>query len=82
MAGEEPADPPALHPDPLLMEGAPTRSWTPPPWYPHTTAPSLADALAALRAMLWHRRKPPAWSNGPHPDETLDPVLAALARAA
>ncbi len=54
----------------------------PTPGYPHRTDRSLADAFVALRAMLWHRRRPPAWSNGPHPDETLDPVLAALARAA
>lgn len=65
-----------------LQTWGPKRSWTPTPWYPHKTAPSFADALAALRTMLWHQRITPVWSNGPHPDETLDPILTALARAA
>lgn len=58
------------------------RSWTPTPWYPHKTAPSFADALAALRTLLWHQRITPVWSTSPHPDETLDPILTALAQAA
>lgn len=56
-----------------LQTWGPNRSWTPTPWYPHKTSPSFADALAALRAMLWHQRITPVWSIGPHPDKPSTP---------
>lgn len=58
------------------------RSWTPTPWYPHKTNPSFADALAALRRLLWHQRITAVCSTLPLPDKIIRPLVDTLARAA
>ena len=58
------------------------RSWTPTPWYPTKTHASFADALAALRAVLWRQRITRLCSVGPHPDDIRDQLIDVLAQAA
>jgi hypothetical protein len=57
------------------------RTWRPTPWYLRKTTPSFADALAALRRLLWHRITS-VWSTQPHPTKMLGPMIDALAYAA
>lgn len=59
-----------------------TRTWTPTPWYLRKTTPSFADALAALRRLLWHQRITAVCSKPPLPPEIVDPMIDALAYAA
>jgi hypothetical protein len=58
------------------------RSWTPTPWYPHKTTPSFADALAALRRLLWQQRITALCSAVPLPTKIIRPLIDTLARAA
>jgi hypothetical protein len=58
------------------------RSWTPTPWYPAKTHASFADALAALRAVLWRQRITRVCSSGPLPDDIRDQLIDVLAQAA
>jgi hypothetical protein len=58
------------------------RSWTPTPWYPNKTTPSFADALAALRRLLWHQRITAVCSAAPLPTKIIRPLIDTLARAA
>lgn len=58
------------------------RSWTPTPWYPNKTTPSFADALAALRQLLWHQRITLLWPAAPLPAKIIRPLIDTLARAA
>ena len=58
------------------------RSWTPTPWYPTKNHASFADALAALRATLWHQRITPMCSPQPLPHEIRDQLIHVLAQAA
>ncbi len=41
-------------------------TWTSRPWYPAKRAPSFADALAALRLVLWRQRIFIASDSSPH----------------
>jgi hypothetical protein len=58
------------------------RSWTPTPWYPNKITPSFADALAALRQLLWQQRITTLCSTTPLPPKILQPLINTLARAA
>jgi hypothetical protein len=58
------------------------RSWTPTPWYQRKTTPSFADALAALRRLLWHQRITAVCSTTPLPAKIIRPLVDTLARAA
>jgi hypothetical protein len=58
------------------------RSWTPTPWYPRKATPSFADALAALRRLLWHQRITTVCSTAPLPAKIIRPLVDTLARAA
>jgi hypothetical protein len=58
------------------------RSWTPTPWYAHKTTPSFADALAALRRLLWQQRITTLCSAAPLPTKIIGPLIDTLARAA
>jgi hypothetical protein len=65
----------------ILVYGA-RRSWTPTPWYPRKTAPSFADALAALRRLLWQQRITAVCSATPLPTKIIRPLIDTLAYAA
>ena len=58
------------------------RTWTPTPWYARKTTPSFADALAALRRILWRQRITAVCSPRPLPPKIIDPMIDALAYAA
>jgi hypothetical protein len=58
------------------------RSWTPTPWYPSKSHASFADALAALRATLWHQRITRLCSPEPLPHQIRDQLIDVLAQAA
>ena len=58
------------------------RSWTPTAWYGHKTTPSFADALAALRRLLWRQRITAMCSTAPLPAKIIRPLIDTLARAA
>jgi hypothetical protein len=58
------------------------RSWPSLPWYPHKTTPSFADALAALRRLLWQQPITALCSTPPLPDKITRPLIHTLARAA
>ncbi|MBM4060832.1 MAG: transposase [Planctomycetes bacterium] len=64
----------------LLTHGA-TKTWTARPWYPGKTVASFADALAALRRVLWRHtifsRSASQW----HLRKTVAVLIEALARA-
>jgi len=59
-----------------------TPSWLPLPWYKTKRTPSFADALAALRRVLWRHRLFPTSETGPVPPKMLDSLIDELARAA
>jgi hypothetical protein len=58
------------------------RTWSTKPWYRHKNTPSVLDALAALRRLLWSQRITTLSSPEPHDHEILDVLLDALAYAA
>jgi hypothetical protein len=58
------------------------RSWKPTAWYPDKTTPSFADALAALRRLLWRQRITAVCSAAPLPAKIIRPLIDTLARAA
>ena len=58
------------------------RSWTPTPWYTAKTHASFADALAALRVVLWRQRITQVCSAEPLPDDIRDQLIDVLAQAA
>lgn len=58
------------------------RSWTPTPWYPSKTHASFADALAALRVVLWRQRITRVCSHEPLPADIRDQLIGVLAQAA
>jgi hypothetical protein len=58
------------------------RSWTPTPWYASKTHASFADALAALRVVLWRQRITPVCSHEPLPADIRDQLIDVLAQAA
>jgi len=57
-------------------------TWPSLPWYPAKTRPSFADALAALRRVLWRRRISSASELGPHPAKIFAALIEVLATAA
>ena len=65
-----------------LQVWGPQRSWTPTPWYPAKTHASFADALAALRVVLWRQRITPVWSHDQLSDDIRDQLIGVLAQAA
>lgn len=58
------------------------RSWTPTPWYRSKTTPSFADALAALRQLLWQQQITSLSPAEPLPTKIIRPLIDTLARAA
>lgn len=58
------------------------RSWTAMPWYPNKRTPWFADALAALRRLLWQQRITAVCSAAPLPQKIIRPLVDTLARAA
>jgi len=60
-------------------------SWPTLPWYPAKRRPSFADALAALRSVLWHERIFANFGSRPLPSKITDVtngLIEILARAA
>lgn len=57
-------------------------SWPSLPWYSAKRTPSFADALAALRRVLWRERVFSRYDRRPLPRKTADAILEALVRAA
>lgn len=57
-------------------------SWPALPWYSAKRTPSFADALAALRRVLWRERVFSKYDRRPLPRKTADAILEALVRAA
>jgi len=57
-------------------------SWPSLPWYSAKRTPSFADALAALRRVLWRERVFSKYDRRPLPRKTADVILEALVRAA
>jgi len=56
--------------------------WRTTPWYQSKRCPSFADAVAALRQVLWREMLFRGCSNGAHPDKMIDTLLDTLAYAA
>ena len=65
----------------ILTHGA-TKTWTTRPWYPGKTVASFADALAALRRVLWRRAISTGSASQRHMRKTIAVLIDALARAA
>jgi hypothetical protein len=57
-------------------------SWPTLPWYPTKCRPSFADALAALRRILWRERISANSSSQPLSSKMTDGLIEILARAA
>lgn len=57
-------------------------SWPTVPWYPQKCTPSFADALAALRRILWRQRISANSSLEPLSPKITDGLIEILARAA
>ena len=57
-------------------------SWPSLPWYAAKRTPSFADALAALRRVLWREKVFSKYDRRPLPPKTIDAILEALVRAA
>lgn len=65
----------------ILAHGA-TKTWATRPWYPGKTVASFADALAALRRVLWRRAISTGSASQRHMRKTIGVLIDALARAA
>lgn len=55
--------------------------WSQTPWYPAKRTPSFADALAALRTILWGQRIFARSASRPLPRKFVDVLIGALATA-
>lgn len=58
------------------------QTWPARPWYGRKATPSFADALAALRRVLWRQRITPMSCPGALPSKIADTLIDALAQAA
>jgi len=64
-----------------LQTSADKPAWPDRPWYTSKRSPSFADALSALRAVLWQDRLSSLSGPGPERAQILATIVAALARA-
>jgi len=65
-----------------IQHGHASTPLVPTPWYPHKSAPSFKDALAALRKVLWRERFFQTVGRQAHMGKFQELLIDALARAA
>lgn len=65
----------------IVTQGS-KQTWPSLPWYTQKSTPSFADALAALRCVLWRRLIFSNCARRPVTPKTVDTLIHALARAA